>query len=553
MRSPISSELIVMDLLRRSTSARLGSRRKPRRTGFRPGVESIEPRFLLSASSADVLTYHNDNARTGQDLDETILTPANVNSSDFGKLFTDPVDGYVYTQPLYMANVTIPGQGVHNVVFVATANDSVYAFDADNPGPPLWHDSLTDPAAGITAIPTTQIWQDDIGPEEGITGTPVIDPTTGTLYVVAKTQQTTAKTTVDELTLYALNVSTGAERSGGPVVVHATVAGHGAGQSRGNVSFQAEWEIERPGLLLDNGVVYTAFGSLGDHGPYHGWVIGYNASTLAEVAVFNDTPNSRDPYGNEGGIWMDGGGLAADSSGNIYLLTGSGQFDPAQGSYADAALKLTPSLKLTDYFAPQGTGRLDKLDLDLGSGGVLLAPTQPGSAPNLLIGGGKSGILYAIDTDDMGHQRAKNPHVQQVALAGDGIFSSAAYWNGMVYVQAVNDVLRQYRLVNGQLVGPIEESSTVYPYPGATPSISANGSSEGIVWEVEHTGTRAEPGPAVLYAYNAANVSQVLYNSAMAGTRDQAGPAVKFAVPTIANAKVYVGTQTGMTVYGLRR
>ncbi len=539
-----------MPLLRLLTAARLGSRGNPRRAGFHPGVESIEPRLLLSASSADVLTYHNDNARTGQDLDETILTPANVNPSEFGKLFTDPVDAYVYAQPLYMANVTIPGQGVHNVVFVATENDSVYAFDADNPGAPLWHDSLTDPAAGITAIPTTQIWQGDIGPEEGITGTPVIDPSTGTLYVVAKTQQTTASATVDELTLYALNVSTGAEKPGGPVVVQATVVGHGAGQSRGKVSFQAEWQIERPGLLLDNGVVYAAFGSLGDHGPYHGWIIGYNATTLAKVAVFNDTPNSKDPYGNEGGIWMGGGGLAADSSGDIYLLTGSGQFGPAQGSYADAALKLTPTLRLTDYFAPQGTGQLDKKDLDLGSGGVLLAPTQPGSAPNLLIGGGKTGTLFAIDTADMGHQRAANPHVQKVTNGGHGIFSSAAYWNGMVYVQAVNDVLRQYRLVQGQLV-PIGESGTVFPYPGATPSISANGSSDGIVWEVEHTGTRPEPGPAVLYAYNAANVGQMLYNSALAGTRDQAGPAVKFAVPTIANGKVYVATQTGVTVYGL--
>ncbi len=285
-------------------------------------------------------------------------------------------DGYVYAQPLYMANLTIPGQGVHNVVFVATENDSVYAFDADKPGPALWHDSFTDPALGITAIPTTQVWQGDIGPLEGITGTPVIDPSTDTLYVIAKTQQVTATKTIDALTLYALNVKTGALEDGRPVVIKATVVGHGAGESRGKVTFEAEWQIERPGLLLDNGVVYAAFGSLDDHGPYHGWVIGYSASTLAQVAVFNDTPNSIDKYGNEGGVWMDGGGLAADASGDIYLMTGSGQFEPAQGSYADAAVKLTPSLKLTDYFAPQGTQQLDKEDLDLGSGGVLLRQPQ---------------------------------------------------------------------------------------------------------------------------------------------------------------------------------
>jgi hypothetical protein len=528
------------------------ARRNPRRKSFRPGAESFEPRLLPSASSADVLTYHNDNARTGQDLNETILTPANVNPSDFGKLFTDAVDGAIYAQPLYMANVSIPGQGVHNVVFVATENDSVYAFDADNPGAPLWQASFIDPAAGVTAVPTPAAWQGDLSPEEGITGTPVIDPSTGTLYVVAKTQQTTAAGTVDRLTLHALDVSTGAEKFGGPVVVKATVLGRGAGHARGGkVSFQAEWEIERPGLLLANGIVYASFGSLGDHGPYHGWVIGYDASTLAKVAVFNDTPNSVDPYGNLGGIWMSGGAPAADAEGNIYLLTGSGQFDPAQRSYSDTALKLTPSLHVSDYFTPQGTKLLDKQDLDLGSGGVLLAPSQPGEAPDRLIGGGKVGTLYDIEIDDMGRQRAKNAHVQAIPNPGHLVFSTPAYDNGMIYIHVVGDVLRQYQIVNGQLIGPIAESSTPFGYPGATPSISADGASDGIVWEVQHTGTRANPGPAVLYAYDANNVSQELYNSSMAGTRDQAGTSVKFVVPTIANGKVYVGTTTGLTVYGL--
>ena len=298
-------------------------------------------------------------------------------------------------------------------------------------------------------------------------------------------------------------------------------------------------------------MVYAAFGSLGDHGPYHGWVIGYSATTLARVAQFNDTPNSKDPTGNQGGIWMAGGGLAADASGNIYLLTGSGAFSPAQGSYADAALKLTRSLKVSDYFAPLNTAHLDKYDLDVGSGGVVLAPSSPGSGDNVLIGGGKVGTLYVIDADDMGHQRAKNPHVQAVPSDGHQIFSSPAYYDGMVYIHAFGDVLRQYQFVDGSLVGPVAESSAEFAYPGATPSISADGSTNGIVWDVEHSGTRDNPGPAILYAYSASNVSEELYNSSMAGTRDQAGTAVKFAVPTIANGKVYVGTQTGVTVFGL--
>ncbi len=212
---------------------------------------------------------------------------------------------------------------------------------------------------------------------------------------------------------------------------------------------------------------------------------------------------------------------------------------------------MTRSLKLSDYFAPPGTAQLDKKDLDLGSGGVLLAPAQPGGAPDLLIGGGKDGTLYVVDIDDMGHQRAKNPHVQAIANPGHLIFSSAAYFDGMVYIHAVGDVLRQYQLVNGRLVGPVAESTHVDAYPGATPSISADGAEGGIVWEIEHTGTRPGPGPAVLHAFNAANLGQELYNSTIAGARDQAGLAVKFAVLTIANGKVYVGTQTGLTVYGL--
>ena len=454
---------------------------------------TVEARRLLAASAADVLTYHNDNARTGQDLAETILNPSNVNSTDFGKVFTDAVDGAIYAQPLYMANVTIPGQGVHNVVFVATENDSVYAFDADNPGPALWHDSFINPAKGITSVPTTQSWQLDMDPQVGITGTPVIDPTTGTLYLAAKTETSTPSGTTYAYTLHALDVSTGAEKFGGPVVIQPTVPGRGAGSVKGKVTFQAEYQLQRPALLLENGVVYVAFGSLGDHGPYHGWVVGYAANSLAQVAVFNATPNSNDRTGNLGGIWMSGEGPAADAAGNIYLLTGSGPLSPARkgGNYADAALKLTSTLKVADYFAPQGTANLDKKDLDLGSGGAILVPTQPGGAPGRLVGGGKVGTLFNVNIASMGQQRKKNPNAQAIANAAHPIFSSPAYYNGNVYINAVGDVLRQYKIDNGKLVGPVAESSKTFGYPGANLSISADGASNGIVWSLENSGTRA--------------------------------------------------------------
>jgi hypothetical protein len=532
------------------------SRTSPvRRTAFQPGVESAERRLLLTATvAADVLTYHSDNARTGQDLAETTLNPSNVNASNFGKLFSDPTDGAIYAQPLYMANVSIPGKGIHNVVIVATEHDSVYAFDADAPGPALWHISFLNPALGVTTVPAIQPWQDDLTPEVGITGTPVIDPSTGTLYVAAKTQLATSIGPRDVYSLHALNVATGAETLGGPVVIQPSVPGRGAGHVKGTVTFDAEFQLQRPALLLENGVVYVAFGSLGDHGPYHGWVVGYNASNLQQAAVFNTTPNSNDPTGNLGGIWMSGGGPAADLAGNVYLLAGSGSFNPGRGvgSYADSILKLTPTLKVADYYAPSNTSYLDKKDLDLGSGGGILVPTSPGSTSNLILGGGKLGTLFAINTAAMGHQTRKNPSAQLVQVSTQPIHSSPAYFHGSVYINPISDVLKQYQVINGKLIGPTAVApDKPFNYPGAGLSISANGSSFGIVWSLENTGTHGVTGRAILHAYNAANVSQELYTSNQAGGRDQPGDAVKFAVPTVANGKVYVETQSGLVVYGL--
>jgi hypothetical protein len=534
---------------------RLSRTSRARRMSFQPCGELVERRLLLTATAAaDVLTYHNDNARTGGDLFETTLNPSDVNPTDFGKVFSDATDGAIYAQPLYMAGVSIPGKGVHNVVFVATEHDSVYAFDADTPGPALWHASFLNPAAGVTPVPATQPWQDDLTPEVGITGTPVIDPSTGTLYVAAKTQVATPSGARDLYSLHALDISTGAEKLGGPVVIQPSVPGRGAGHVKKTVGFQAEFQLQRPALLLESGLVYVAFGSLGDHGPYHGWVVGYKASNLQQAVVFNTTPNSNDATGNLGGIWMSGGGPAADASGNVYLLSGSGSFNPARsgGSYGDAALKLTPFLQVVDYFAPSNTGYLNKKDLDLGSGGGILVPTSPGSSSNLYIGGGKVGTLFAINTTSMGHQKKKNPNVQPVQVSSQPIYSAPAYFNGSVYINPISDILKQYQVINGKLVGPTAVApDKAFNYPGANLSISADGTKNGIVWSLENTGSHGVQGRAILHAYNAANVSQELYTSDEAGTRDRPGDAVKFAVPTVANGKVYVVTQSGVTAYGL--
>jgi len=515
---------------------------------FRPGAEAVEPRVLMSASPADVLTYHNDNARTGQALHETTLTPSNVNSTSFGKLFTDAVDGYVYAQPLTFSNVAVPGQGTHNLVIVATQHDSVYAFDADKPGDPLWHRSFIDPAHGVTTVPTTEPYQLDLYPEIGITSTPVIDPNTGTVYVVAETQVKGPSGTKDVMTMHALDVSTGAEKFGGPSVISASVKGKGQGHGKNGVlSFDANYQLQRPGLLLQNGIVYSAYGSIGDNGPYHGWIIGTSASTLKTVAAFCTTPN-----GNEGGIWMSGGSLAADSAGSIYVQTGNGTFDPRTGGFADSILKLNKKLKVLDYYTPSNQAYLAAKDKDLGSGGPLVVPDRPGARPRVVIGGGKDGSVFTVNRDKMGHFKATaNPSASITNAGGHPVFSTPAYFNGSVYITPVGDTLKQYNLVNGNLGSPVAQAATTFGYPGATPSVSASGEENGIVWALQNSGTRGGPGQSVLHAYAASSVATELYNSTQAGARDQSGLAVKFSVPTVSKGKVYVGTQGGLTAYGL--
>jgi len=531
--------------------------------------------LLAATAHAQVVTYQYDIARTGQNINETILNPSNVNTNQFGKLFSQPVDGYIYAQPLYLPNVAVPGKGTHNVVFVATEMDSVYAFDADsNTGAnssPLWQASLIDTAHGAASGATpvdssTDIGCTDLVPKIGITSTPIIDPSSGTIYVEAKSKEN--GTFVHRL--HALDITTGAERSPGPVQISATVKGTGDGSSGGNLSFDALalYQLNRPGLLLMNGIIYIGFASHCDFAPYHGWLFAYDAATLTQKGVFVTTPN-----GGLGGLWMSGSGLAGDGAGNVFVATGNGTFDitnvPAT-ELGDSILKIALSngnLNLLDYFTPQNQNSLNISDTDLGSGGVLLLPDQPGSHPHLLVEAGKEGRIYLVDRDAMTTSPqhycngcSSDPEIVQESNSGlvGGMFSMPAYWNNTLYFWGHNDTLKSIPVVNGLLdFAHISSSATSIGFPGATPSISANGTTAGtaILWAIDssHYGfPDSSLGASVLYAYDATNTSTQLWNSTQApNNRDQAGNAAKFSVPMISNGKVYIGTSTEVDVYGL--
>ena len=502
-------------------------------------------------------TYHNDNARTGLNSQEVALAPASVNSARFGKLRSFPLDGQAIASPLYAAGVTIPGNGVHNVVYVATEHDSVYAFDADGSGAtPLWQVSFINPAAAVTTVPAGDTGECcDIAPEIGITSAPVIDPATATMYVVAKTKEVVGSSTNYVQRLHALDIGTGAEKFGGPVVITATVPGTGIGSNHGQLPFNSLLENQRTALLLNSGRVYMAFASHGDNQPYHGWVFAYSAATLQQVVALCVTAN-----GEGAGIWQSGDGLASDAAGNIYFITGDGTFDANTGGsdYGDSYVKIGPDGAVLDYFTPANQATLDSGNIDLGAGGPMLLPDQPGAHPHLLVSAGKNGSIDLVNRDSMGHYNATGgdsqivqtlPNIFPFGTPEPGNYSAATYFNGTVYFSPVADNLQAFTLTNGLLsTSATSRSPEIYPYPGGTTSISSNGTTNGIVWAIQVNGTSA---PAVLRAYDATNLGIELYSSDQNTTRDGLDPAAKFTAPLIANGKVFVTSSGRLTVYGL--
>jgi uncharacterized protein (TIGR03437 family) len=499
---------------------------------------------LSAAAQVSVLTYQYDLSRAGVNPNEAGLTPQNVNANQFGRLFFYPVDGEVYTQPLYVANLNMGAKGTHDVVFVATEHDSVYAFDADGPGGsasgPLWHVSFLNAAAGVTSVPSGDTGCGQIQPEIGITGTPVIDRQSGTLYVVAMTKESGKYVH----RFHALDITTGDERPGSPVVVQASVPGTGDGGSI--VTLIPKNYKQRPGLLLLNGVVYTGWSSHCDGGTYHGWLIGYDAKTLQQVSVFNSTPN-----GGLGSIWAGGAAPAADAASNIYVVTGNGSFDRSIGGpdLGESYIKLAAgALSVVDYFTPFDVQALNNSDSDTGSAGVALLGDEAGSAvhPHLMVGGGKGGTLYLIDRDHLGGMQigSNTQIVQSMFGVVHYLFGNPSYFNQTVYTCGWEDGVFALPIANAQLATvPSSRSNTIYNFPGCVPTISANGTSHGIVWTLESS--------EILHAYDASDLANELYNTKQNQARDALDSYVKFSVPTVANGRVYAATQTALMVYGL--
>jgi hypothetical protein len=527
--------------------------------------------FTPAGAQVSVWTYHNDNHRTGLNTNEALLNLTNVNSTSFGRLFTNAVDGCVYAQPLYVPGVVIPGPGRHNVLFIATEHNTVYAFDAETPaaaGGLLWKTNL----GASAATPNSDFGNrygaySDIIPEVGITGTPVIDLAAGTLYVDAFTHEGASYFH----RLHALNITNGTERSFSPVVVTAAVAGNGVDSVGGKVTFNAKQENQRCALTLANGIVYLAFAGYADTDPYHGWIIGFSTTNLAQLTnyVFNTTPNSSvAAYGvnaGEGGLWMSGGGLAVDDNNNLFFEVGNGIFNVTNGSagteYGDSFMKLstTNGLAVADYFTPWNQFTLQANDTDLGSGGLLLLPDQPRAFPHLLLGAGKQGQIYLINRDQMttGNNHFDSTNVFDFVVQTNlgkikGSFDTPAYFNGRFYYAGTGDNMKAIPLTNGLMSGinVLTNKNRTYNFPGATPSISASDTNNGIVWAIQMPSSLGNPG--VLVACNATNFTTELYNSSQAsGNRDLLGAGVKFAVPTVADGKVFVGCSNSVSVFGL--
>lgn len=556
---------------------------------------------VAATTLSGVFTYHNDLARDGANTLEYALKPTTVNTASFGKLFSCTVDGAVYTQPLWVPSLSIGG-GTHNVIFVATQHDSAYAFDADaSPCVTYWYVNLLDTLHGGTGSESPVTWNDvgncfgDIYPEVGVTGTPVIDHTTNTIYLVSASEKNPASSghcsgsvATFYHRLHALDLATGSEKFNAPVTIAASVPGTGDGSVGGIVSFNSQLGHQRSGLALSGGIVSVVFSAHEDATPYHGWVLGYKASNVQQqLTVFNTTPNGLN--GADGGIWGGGGAPAVDSGGDLYVTTGNGDFDEISptpdNDYGDSILRLHPfhgttlngvNLNIAGWFTPYDQLTLSQTDADLGSGAAVLLPKQTsGAGPaNLLVQTGKEGVVYLIDRDNMGQYNAINNDQIRQSFPGPsyGLWGTPALWQNRLYVGGQYDSVKEFsfdpttELFNTSVVS---HTAHVFGYPGAVPSVSSQGALHGIVWAIDaslygyaspNAGINcyvvpvppACSGPAVLHAYNANNLAMEYWNSSMATNgRDQAGYAVKFVPPTIANGKVYVSTRTEVDVYGL--
>ncbi len=518
-----------------------------------------------SNAQVNVLTSHNDASRTGQNLNETILTTSNVNPTQFGQLFQQRVNGYVSAQPLYVSQVAIPGKGMHNVVYAVTMGDYVYAFDGDSNGgvdaTPLWSVAL------LTNNPSSGTLQTNFG----VTGTPVIDIPSKTMYLVSSEMQGSNYL----FRLHALDITTGAEKLGGPIQIQGSVPGTGNGSVGGTVTFDPTYQYQRPGLLLQNGVLYTAIGSIADNGPYHGWIFSYNAANLKQIDIYNTAPN-----GSGVGIWMAGAGLPGEVNnpnkpyGRMFYVTGNGTFS-GSAPYTNAMsygmsvvdLDLTGGkMTVEDEFTPHNEAVLDNQDGDVGSGGMVLLPTQTlasGATLSSLVQLGKSGAIYVLNRNNLGgFNSSADKIVQELQTPtsgeqnwGAGVWGSVAYWNNHIYSGGTNpgvtNSLTAYSFVNGKMsTSPVSQSSEQFGSPSPTPSISANGNTNGIVWIIDTNGVYVDQ-PAALLAYDATNLSSLLYSTNSNLTRDDPGGAIKYTVPTIANGKVYMGTINRVSFYGL--
>lgn len=521
-------------------------------------LASASAGLVVSSAGAqtNVLTWHNDSARTGQNLNEAILSPANVNASSFGLLANVLVDGKVDAQPLYLSAQTIAGMGTHNVLYVATEHDSVYAVDADS-GVVLWQKSML----GANETTSDDRNCNQVTPEIGITATPAIDPhagPNGTIYIVAMSKNS-AGTYFQRI--HALDLSSGAEQTNSPVDVHATYPGSGDGSSNGVVTFDPKQYKERPGLLLQNGQLYTSWGSHCDIRPYGGWLLTSNPTTLAQTAALDFVPN-----GSDAAPWNAGAGPAGDAAGNVYLALGNGTFDtqltnsgfPAEGDFGNAMVKvgfLNGGLGVTDYWTMYNSNPESDVDTDLGSGGLMLLPDfrdANGNVKQLAVVAGKDHNIYVADRNNMGKFDPNSNATLFQELTGalpGGEWSSPAYFNGHVYFGSVGQNLRSFTVgASGLAAAPVQTSAASFGYPGTTPSVSAYNTGNGIVWATENS------TPVVLHAYDANNLSTELYNSRQAPNgRDLFGAGNKFIAPTIANGKVYVGTQNSVGIFGLLR